>query len=255
MLNNGYRLDVANKTFVGVPKKSLGFTLAPLLEAMKEPNIQLQLRGISVVMKPPLWEVDAKGQLSSSGYYLSQFMQYAHAPDATVLLLPDFEYGFVHRLDVPSSGLILTGTHFEGYSLLQWQMHTYTIKREYSVLVCCLVPSTLCDINLPVHDFCPGQSFIDESLGRPAETHIKAMFHVVRWQQRWNTEYSCLVSIAIHTGRRHQIRVHMQWEGHPTVTDEKYSHRVLLATSVGLEIELKQRLAVAASCLASNCAS
>ena len=23
-------------------------------------------------------------------------------------------YGFIHRLDVPSSGLILTGTHFEG---------------------------------------------------------------------------------------------------------------------------------------------
>jgi len=39
-----------------------------------QPNTQLRLRGISVVLKPPNWEVDAKGQLSNTGRYLSQFM-------------------------------------------------------------------------------------------------------------------------------------------------------------------------------------
>jgi 23S rRNA-/tRNA-specific pseudouridylate synthase len=202
-----------------------------LSDGTKLPRLQLRLRGISVVMKPPNWEVDAKGRLSNSGLYLSNFMQQEHAHRiSTILSLSDFEYGFIHRLDVPSSGLILTGTHFEGYALLQWQMHTYTIEREYSVLVSNLVPSTLRDINDAINDFLPGQSFVDQLQGRPAETHLKTLFHAMRYL-RFSISVFGLVGIAIHTGRRHQIRVHLQWEGHPTVTDEKYSHRSIWCKS------------------------
>lgn len=159
-----------------------------------------------------------------------------------MLFLPDFEYGFIHRLDVPSSGLILTGTHFEGYALLQWQMHTYAIRREYSVLLCDLVSSALCDIDAPVHDFLPGRSFVDHAAGRPAETHLKAAFHVLRRLRRLGADRFGLVCIAIHTGRRHQIRVHARWEGHPTVADEKYSHAALRVGSLGVERELRQEM-------------
>ena len=72
-----------------------------------EPTVLLALRGISVVMKPPGWEVDAKGQLSRSGLYLSHFMQRTCKPVSPILALRDFEFGFIHRLDVPSSGPIL----------------------------------------------------------------------------------------------------------------------------------------------------
>mmetsp|Transcript_77869 Transcript_77869/g.241340 ORF Transcript_77869/g.241340 Transcript_77869/m.241340 type:complete len:484 (+) Transcript_77869:227-1678(+) len=211
--------------------------LGPEREAPR-PGLPLRLRGISVVLKPPGWEVDAKGQLSGSGLYLSRFMQLAHGRGSPVLGLADFEYGFVHRLDVPSSGLVLAGTHFEGYALLQWQMHTYSIDREYSVLLRGLVPSSLRRVEAPVQDFLPGRSFVDEA-GRPAETHLKPAFHTTCRRRPWASECFGLVCIAIHTGRRHQIRVHAQWEGHPTVTDEKYSHLDLLLSSRGLERELR----------------
>lgn len=236
MLEMGRNSDFA---FPGLAERqALKMPQAGDVDSAKEPELQLKLRGICVVLKPPNWEVDAKGQQSSSLLYLSQFMRRAYAPDPSpVLLHADFEYGFVHRLDVPSSGLVLTGTHFEGYALLQYEMHTYAIHREYSVLLSTLVPSDLRDINVPINDFLLGHSFVDDMGGRPAETHVKTVFHIVM-SRRWSIESFGLVTIAIHTGRRHQIRVHTQWEGFPTVTDEKYSHLKVRATSLGLEREL-----------------
>jgi 23S rRNA-/tRNA-specific pseudouridylate synthase len=236
MLTTGSNLDAAAPGLghVGTTSSALGLEAEGSAD---DPALQIQLPGVSVVLKPPYWEVDAKGQLSGSGRYLSRYMQRAHAPCSPVLFLPDFEYGFVHRLDVPSSGLILTGTHFEGYCLLQWQMHTYTIGREYSVLLSCLVPSALRDINVQVDDFLPGHSFVHER-GRPAETHLKNTLHTCfRRAERFS-----LVCIAIYTGRRHQIRVHTQWEGYPTVTDEKYSHRAVVVSSPGLEEEVRREV-------------
>jgi len=153
---------------------------------------------------------------------------------------PEFEYGFVHRLDVPSSGLVLAGTHLEGYALLQWQMHTYSIEREYAVLLHHFVPDSLRDINAPIQDFLPNRSFVDVA-GRPAETHVKAVLHARR-PRHWGGQGFSLVCIAIHTGRRHQIRVHTQWEGHPTVTDEKYSHRKVQVSACGLEQDVSKLL-------------
>jgi len=203
----------------------------------QEPEIMMRLRGISVVFKPPRWEVDAKGKLSSSGLYLSDYMAVAHGPNiSAVLARSEFEYGFIHRLDVPSSGLILAGTSFHGYTSLQWQIHTYTIGREYAVLLNFVVPEALRDINAPIHDYLPGHSFVDDR-GRLAETHLKLAFHVRRKNLR-NMEHFGLVSIAIHTGRRHQIRVHCQHAGHPTAVDEKYSHLSVAVCSRGLEFQV-----------------
>jgi len=95
-----------------------------------------------VVLKPPNWEVDAKGQQSASGLFLSDFMMREQLPSA-ILGSKEFEHGFVHRLDVPSSGLILVGASFEGYALLQFWMHTYSISREYMVLLHGAAPASL----------------------------------------------------------------------------------------------------------------
>jgi len=234
LLQTGRALDEAHVGQQGARRGDR--STLPADPSVSEPFLQLRARGISVVLKPPLWEVDAKGQLSSTGRYLSHFMQRRHDRSAHVLHLAEFEYGFVHRLDLPSSGLILAGTTFEGYGLLQWQMHTYDIAREYAVMLRGSVPSSLRDIRAPVSDFLPGRSVVDDA-GHPAETHLKVSFHALRRGRRGADRFG-LACIAIHTGRRHQIRVHASWEGHPTVTDEKYSHRAAWVSSAGLELDL-----------------
>ena len=117
------------------------------LSSKERPTVVMQLQGISVVFKPPYWEVDAKGQLSGSGLYLSSYMQNSH-PSSCVVRMAAFEYGFVHRLDIPSSGLVLVGTSFRGLAGLQWQMHTYSIcPRLGTVSSVTTVASCICALH------------------------------------------------------------------------------------------------------------
>lgn len=232
LLEIGRRLDLADGPRSGPPA---------LQRFAEDPSLAIDLRGVCVVFKPPNWEVDAKGKLCKTGAaHLSDFMKGAYSSALSpVLVQPEFEYGFIHRLDVPSSGLILTGTHFEGYSHLQFLMHTYTIGREYSVLLGGdHVAATLTIVDARVDDLSPDRSVISDR-GRPAETHVKAVFHVARSSHTFICQESLtLVAIHIFTGRRHQIRVHMQHRAHPTVTDEKYSYTETVVSSLGLEREI-----------------
>ncbi|CAK9079655.1 unnamed protein product [Durusdinium trenchii] len=141
---------------------------------MNAPRVLAKLRGILVIYKPPNWEVDAKrNKTVGSGRtrLLSHFVQ--DQETSRVVRLATFEYGFIHRLDVPSSGLVLVGTTFEGLATLQFQIHTYSIRREYAVLLAGCWPVAVVKVNMPVQDFQPARSFVDEG-GRPADTRTKA---------------------------------------------------------------------------------
>lgn len=185
---------------------------------------------MGVVVKPAFWEVDAKGQLSASGLYLSHAMAKLCGPSPPPLLArPEFEFGFLHRLDVPSSGLILVGLSFEGYAELQWQMHTYAVAREYTVLVHGAPRGGLRRVAAPISDFLPGHSYVDHDAGRPAESSFKVGLHA---RQRPPLPASFgLAAVAIRTGRRHQIRVHLRHTGHPTTCDERYAPAAVLLLS------------------------
>merc|ERR1712226_1064486 len=51
--------------------------------------------------------------------------------DSALVYCKELDYGFIHRLDVPSSGLILGGTCLEGLFHLKWQIAVYAIERQY----------------------------------------------------------------------------------------------------------------------------
>lgn len=125
--------------------------------------------------------------------------------------------GFLHRLDVPSSGLILVTKTYEAYYDLRLQMSLHEIQREYLIL--CHGFSTSRHVNCRVW-WLPGDLGPSRvaSAGRVAITHLAPQsFHEMK------RKAFTLALAKIVTGRRHQIRLHCAHLGHALVSDAKYS--------------------------------
>jgi len=200
-------------------------------EGMELPTIVLDLPGIVAVLKPPHWEVDARAggsPIPSSecgAPLLSNFLRWNYPLDKFPLVhCNEQQYGIIHRLDTPSSGLILAGKNFVGYYTLRWQQDTYELGREYIVLCHGRMPwgPRVINAKIKTSKAMPVSSQVSED-GRPAWTQVEPMCVVRREDGAEHT----LVAIMIRTGRTHQIRVHLKHIGHPTVTDGKYTDQVL----------------------------
>mmetsp|Transcript_10346 Transcript_10346/g.29226 ORF Transcript_10346/g.29226 Transcript_10346/m.29226 type:complete len:222 (-) Transcript_10346:73-738(-) len=195
------------------------------------PSFGAESRGMVVVSKPSGWEVDGATTDFNTfiGQRLSAFLQSRFPPETNPLSYDEhFEHGFIHRLDVPSSGLILAGTTYEGLYSIRWQLNSHGIHREYFIVshgkVC---PGVRCirgriDIRAALTNECATIS----PRGKPARTHVKAVAHAP-----WTGPGACaasLTAVRIHTGRRHQIRVHVQYCGHAPVADGRYPIQLVL---------------------------
>ena len=130
--------------------------------------------------------------------------------------------GVVHRLDKETSGLIVLAKNDATLRSLQEQFQQRTVHKAYLAL-----------LEGAVH---PEKAMIDAAIGRdmkdrkrmaviaigssatsrPAQTTYK----LVQSYQGYS-----LVRCLLHTGRTHQIRVHMAYIGHPLVGDRLYGHR------------------------------
>jgi len=187
-------------------------------EELERPRLVCVLPGLCLVLKPPGWEVDTEGD--SNIQHLSRFLQAAlPSEQRDVAHRPDFAYGFIHRLDTPSSGLLLAATSFEGYAHLEWQMYTYAIAREYFVVGHGLPEAAETEVDQRIVD--TKIAAVSER-GRPARTFIRGLMAADCGQSN-GRETVCALAIRIFTGRRHQIRVHLQHLHLPSATDGRYT--------------------------------
>ncbi len=122
--------------------------------------------------------------------------------------------GIVHRLDRGTSGLMVVAKHDTAHEELARQFHDREVEKEYIALVWGEVTA--------------GRR-IDDPIGRDPANRKKmsararrsreAVTRIVR-AERLKT--LTLARVAIHTGRTHQIRVHLSAIGHPIVGDALY---------------------------------
>jgi 23S rRNA pseudouridine1911/1915/1917 synthase len=123
--------------------------------------------------------------------------------------------GIVHRLDRGTSGLMVVAKHDAAHEELARQFHDREVEKEYLALVWGEVMA--------------GRR-IDEPIGRDpgnrkkmsarARRSREAVTRIVR-AEHFGPAVT-LARIAIHTGRTHQIRVHLSAIGHPIVGDALY---------------------------------
>lgn len=198
------------------------------------PCIESQYRGMTVILKPRGWEVDGTGSTINGCELLSEFVQACFIRlDHPLVYLSEFDHGFIHRLDIPSSGLILTGISFEGLYWIRWQLNVYHISREYYVMSEGLVHAEICQIDTPIDvrtNRLGSHRSITGDQGGPARTSLRALCNMSKSVEGLSSQYTS-VGISIRTGRKHQIRTHLRSIGHASIVDGMYGVLSVFAIS------------------------
>lgn len=126
--------------------------------------------------------------------------------------------GILHRLDKDTSGLIVIAKNDFAHVNLARQIETKQATRVYLALVFGNIKQDKGEINLPI-----GRDEKDRKRMAVAYKNSKAALTTYQVLERFG-DYT-LISCKLHTGRTHQIRVHLSHLGFPLVGDEKYTTR------------------------------
>lgn len=129
-----------------------------------------------------------------------------------------FRPGIVHRIDKDTSGLLVVAKDDKTHELLSEMIKNKEVKRAYKALVYGIIKEDRGLIDAPIgRDPVNRQKMmVTDVNSKEAKTNFKVL-------KRYK-EYTLLECI-LDTGRTHQIRVHLNYIGHPVVNDPVYSNK------------------------------
>ncbi len=126
--------------------------------------------------------------------------------------------GIVHRLDKETSGCLVVAKNDEAHRELSRQFAERVVEKTYLALVAGKLRKRAGVIEEKIgrHPVHRQRMSVSSSRGRPAKTE----YRVVRSGNR-----ASLVECRLHSGRTHQVRVHLHHLGHPVLGDKVYATR------------------------------
>lgn len=129
--------------------------------------------------------------------------------------------GIVHRLDKPTSGILIIAKTPEAFANLQEQFKQRKVQKTYLALAHGKVEPEKGTINVPV-----GRTpWNRRRFGVvPGSREARTDYEVEKLYKKDNETLS-LVKLHPKTGRTHQIRVHLKHINHPIVSDPFYAGR------------------------------
>jgi 23S rRNA pseudouridine1911/1915/1917 synthase len=127
--------------------------------------------------------------------------------------------GIVHRLDRGTSGLMVVAKHDASHEELARQFAEREVEKEYIALVWGEVMAGR-RIDAPIGRDPSNRKKMAAEESKRMRRSREAVTRIVRAEHFGRT--MTLAGVAIHTGRTHQIRVHLSAIGHPVVGDSLY---------------------------------
>lgn len=133
----------------------------------------------------------------------------------------EFRPGIVHRIDAYTTGLLMVAKNDESHFYLAKQLEEKTTTRKYIALVWGIIKESTGTIDAPI-----GRDKTDRKKMCVTAENSKEAITNFKVLERYKN--ATLVELSLKTGRTHQIRVHMNYIGHPVVNDPVYGRRKLI---------------------------
>jgi 23S rRNA pseudouridine1911/1915/1917 synthase len=127
--------------------------------------------------------------------------------------------GIVHRLDKETSGCLVIAKNDQAHRRLSTQFSARSVEKIYLALVAGKLPKTagVVEERIGRHPVDRLRMSVTSLRGRAAKTE----YRVVHCSDKMS-----LVECRLHTGRTHQIRVHLHHLGHPVLGDKVYAPKL-----------------------------
>lgn len=129
--------------------------------------------------------------------------------------------GIVHRLDKDTSGLMVVAKNDQVHDKLSNMIKDKKVERKYLALVWGTVRHEKGRIEAPI-----GRDINDRQ--KYTVTDINSKDSITNFKVIERFKNTSLIECILETGRTHQIRVHMNYIGHPIVNDPVYGKRKII---------------------------
>lgn len=127
-----------------------------------------------------------------------------------------FVFRCTNRLDKDTSGLTVVAKNMVSASVMSAAIRAHDITREYMAVVKGHPSPLYGTINAPIAR--KDSSIIEREVNFEKGDNAVTHYEVIK-----STKYYSLVHLMLETGRTHQIRVHMNYIGHPLAGDHLYN--------------------------------
>jgi 23S rRNA pseudouridine1911/1915/1917 synthase len=157
----------------------------------------------------------------AAGHWSGTLLNGLLAHHAAAATLP--RAGIVHRLDKDTTGLMVVAKTQQAMTALVRQIAARDVRRIYLALAQGRVEWTELSIEAPIgRDPAARLRMAVVATGKPARTDVARL---------GGRDGLTALRCRLHTGRTHQIRVHLSWRGHALVGDALYGGKPALGMS------------------------
>ncbi len=123
--------------------------------------------------------------------------------------------GIVHRLDRGTSGLLVVAKNDDAHRALARQFAERTVEKEYLAIVLGVPGRRIATIDAPIERDRVSRKKMTARTGRGRQARSS-------YELAEALDGAALLRVRLHTGRTHQIRVHLASIGHPVAGDATY---------------------------------